>query len=137
MLKLICCSILLQEFYFCPCGWPSQKKPAKKAHGSSPCSSIPGAFAGVYGLGPGDSFYYGILVVISGIGFGAGLALPSSIQADVIDYDEMITGKRREGRYIGLWSIAKKLSAALGVGIGLWLLGAARIFTQCIPGPRR
>ncbi len=95
-----------------------------------------GAFAGVYGLGPGDSFYYGILVVISGIGFGAGLALPSSIQADVIDYDEMITGKRREGRYIGLWSIAKKLSAALGVGIGLWLLGAAGYSPNVSQGPK-
>lgn len=84
-----------------------------------------GAFAGVFFLGPGDEAVYGVLVCISGIGFGAGLALPSSIQADVIDYDELMTGKRREGRYIGLWSIAKKLSAALGIGIGLLLLGNA------------
>ena len=94
-----------------------------------------GAFAGVYGLGPGDSFFYGILVVVSGIGFGAGLALPSSIQADVIDYDEMITGRRREGRYIGLWSIAKKMAAALGVGVGLWLLGAAGYTPNSAQGP--
>lgn len=82
-----------------------------------------GAFAGVYFLGPGDAMVYGILVFISGIGFGAGLALPSSIQADVIDYDELLTGERREGRYIGLWSIAKKMAAAFGIGIGLLLLG--------------
>jgi GPH family glycoside/pentoside/hexuronide:cation symporter len=84
-----------------------------------------GAFAGVFFLGPGDAWVYGILVFISGIGFGAGLALPSSIQADVIDYDELITGQRHEGKYIGLWSIAKKFSAALGIGIGLLLLGNA------------
>jgi glycoside/pentoside/hexuronide:cation symporter, GPH family len=84
-----------------------------------------GAFAGVFFLGPGDALVYGILVFISGIGFGAGLALPSSIQADVIDYDELITGQRHEGKYIGLWSIAKKFSAALGIGIGLLLLGNA------------
>lgn len=82
-----------------------------------------GAFSGVFFLGPGDALIYGVLVFISGIGFGAGLALPSSIQADVIDYDQLLTGQRREGRYIGLWAIAKKLSAALGVGIGLLLLG--------------
>ena len=82
-----------------------------------------GAFSGAFFLGPGDAVLYGVLVFLSGIGFGAGLALPSSIQADVIDYDQVLTGKRREGRYIGLWSIAKKLSAALGVGIGLLLLG--------------
>ncbi len=34
-----------------------------------------------------------------------------------------MTGERREGQYIGLWSIAKKLAAALGVGIGLSVLG--------------
>ncbi len=84
-----------------------------------------GAFSGVFFLGPGDAYVYGVLVFLSGTGFGAGLALPSSIQADVIDYDQLLTGQRREGRYVGLWSIAKKLSAALGIGIGLLLLGNA------------
>ncbi len=83
-----------------------------------------GAFVGVFFLGPGDSVIYGFLVVVSGIGFGATLALPSAIQADVIDYDELKTGRRREGRYIGLWSVAKKLAAAVGVGVGLAVLGA-------------
>ena len=45
------------------------------------------------------------------------------MQADVIDYDELLYGKRREGQYIGIWSIAKKLASALGVGISLSLLG--------------
>jgi GPH family glycoside/pentoside/hexuronide:cation symporter len=84
-----------------------------------------GAFSGVFFLGPGDAAIYGVLVFLSGIGFGAGLALPSSIQADVIDYDQALTGQRREGRYIGLWSISKKLAAAIGIGIGLLLLGNA------------
>jgi GPH family glycoside/pentoside/hexuronide:cation symporter len=84
-----------------------------------------GAFIGVFFLGPGDTAIYAILVVISGIGFGATLALPSAIQADVIDYDELKTGRRREGQYIGLWSIAKKMAAAIGVGVGLAVLGAA------------
>jgi GPH family glycoside/pentoside/hexuronide:cation symporter len=82
-----------------------------------------GAFIGVFFLGPGDALIYGILVFFSGIGFGATLAIPSAIQADVIDYDEFLTGQRREGQYIGLWSISKKLAAAVGVGIGLSILG--------------
>jgi GPH family glycoside/pentoside/hexuronide:cation symporter len=84
-----------------------------------------GAFSGVFFLGPGDEWIYGILVFLSGIGFGATLAIPSAIQADVIDYDEMVTGERREGLYIGLWSVAKKLAAAFGVGVGLLLLGTS------------
>lgn len=84
-----------------------------------------GAFIGVFFLGPGDEAIYGILVFLSGIGFGATLAIPSAIQADVIDYDELLTGERREGQYIGLWSISKKLAAAVGIGAGLSILGMA------------
>ena len=84
-----------------------------------------GAFVGVFFLGPGDAVIYGILVFLSGIGFGATLAIPSAIQADVIDYDELLTGERREGEYIGLWSISKKFAAAVGIGAGLSLLGMA------------
>jgi GPH family glycoside/pentoside/hexuronide:cation symporter len=84
-----------------------------------------GVFMGVFFLGPGDEWLYGLLVVGSGLGFGATLALPSAIQADVIDYDELLTGKRREGLYVGIWSIAKKLAAALGVGAALAFLGGA------------
>jgi len=83
------------------------------------------AFSGVYFLGAGDEWGYAILVVISGMGFGATLALPSAIQADVIDYDEFLTGRRQEGWYIGIWSVVKKLAAAVGVGAGLTLLGMA------------
>ena len=84
-----------------------------------------GAFIGVFFLGPGDVWIYGVLVFLSGIGFGATLAIPSAIQADVIDYDELLTGQRREGQYIGLWSISKKLAAAVGIGVGLAVLGTA------------
>ncbi|MCG8549454.1 MAG: MFS transporter [Desulfobacterales bacterium] len=100
----------------------SRKLGKKRAWIISMCINT-GAFSGVFFLGPGDAHIYGVLVFLSGTGFGAGLVLPSSIQADVIDYDQLLNGQRREGRYIGLWSIAKKLSAALGVGIGLLLLG--------------
>jgi GPH family glycoside/pentoside/hexuronide:cation symporter len=82
-----------------------------------------GAFVGVFFLGPGDVWIYGMLVFISGIGLGATLAIPSAMQADVIDYDELLSGERREGHYIGLWSVTKKLAAALGVGIALPILG--------------
>jgi GPH family glycoside/pentoside/hexuronide:cation symporter len=84
-----------------------------------------GAFIGVFFLGPGDAVIYGVLVFLSGIGFGATLAIPSAIQADVIDYDELLTGERREGQYIGLWSISKKFAAAIGIGAGLTILGLA------------
>ncbi len=99
------------------------RRTGKKAAWLASMAVNTGAFIGVFFLGPGDAAIYGILVILSGIGFGATLAIPSAIQADVIDYDELLTGERREGQYIGLWSIAKKLAAAVGVGAGLSILG--------------
>jgi GPH family glycoside/pentoside/hexuronide:cation symporter len=84
-----------------------------------------GAFIGVFFLGPGDTTAYALLVFLSGLGMGATLALPSSLQADVIDYDELLTGQRREGHYIGVWAVARKAAAALGVGVALPVLGLA------------
>ena len=81
-----------------------------------------GAFAGVFFLGKGDLTAYAILVAISALGYGATLAIPSSMQADVIDYDEMQHGSRREGQFIGFWSVSKKLAAALGAGGALAVL---------------
>lgn len=83
------------------------------------------AFFGVWFLGAGDEVWYGVLVVLSGIGFGATVALPSSMQADVIDYDELLSGRRREGSYLGVWSVARKGAAAVGVGLGLGILEGA------------
>lgn len=101
------------------------RRTGKKAAWLASMAINSGAFVGVFFLGPGDVFAYGVLVFLSGIGFGASLALPSAMQADVIDYDELLTGERREGLYIGLWSISKKLAAAIGIGVGLYLLGMA------------
>ena len=107
-------------------GWIAvSRRSGKKSAWLASMAINTGAFIGVFFLGPGDAIIYGILVFLSGIGFGATLAIPSAIQADVIDYDELLSGERREGQYIGLWSIAKKLAAAIGVGIGLSALGLA------------
>lgn len=81
------------------------------------------AFAGTGFLGRGDEFLFGALVVLTGIGLGGIFAIPPSMQADTIDYDESLTGIRQEGQYVGTWALAKKLAMALGAGIALPTLG--------------
>lgn len=110
---------------FLPAWIKIARKVGKKSAWLASMAINTGAFMGVFFLGPGDAVIYGVLVCLSGIGFGATLALPSSIQADVIDYDELLTCQRREGQYVGLWNIFKKLAAAVGVGAGLAVLGWA------------
>ncbi len=80
------------------------------------------SFFGVFFLGAGEEFLYGVLVILSGLGVGAILALPSSMLADTIDFDESVSGYRREGLYVGVWSVIRKASAALAAGLGLLVL---------------
>lgn len=81
-----------------------------------------GFFAGVSLVGDGQTLLYGLLVAGSGIGGVAALVLPYSMQADVIDHDELLTGERREGLYGGLWSIAEKTAGGLGLGLSMLVL---------------
>jgi len=112
-------------------GWvAAARRVGKKKAWLSAMAMNTGAFIGVYFLGPGDELFYGILTFLSGIGFGATVAIPSAMQADVIDYDEMLTGRRREGQYIGIWSVMKKLSSAIGMGLALTILGRAGYVPQ-------
>jgi len=72
---------------------------------------------------PRQLFY--LFIFLAGLGAG-GYVLPVSIAADVIDYDELLTGQRREGAFFGLWTLTMKLVAALAialVGVTLDLIG--------------
>ncbi|WP_455384528.1 MFS transporter [Acidihalobacter prosperus] len=76
-------------------------------------------------LGPNDLHAYTFLVVATGLCLGADLALPASIQADVVDLDTAAGGGQRTGLLFGLWGMATKLALALAVGIAFPLLGLA------------
>lgn len=51
-----------------------------------------------------------VLAFILGVGSGAGAVVAPSIQADVIDYDELVTGQRKEGAYFAAWNFVYKLA---------------------------
>ncbi len=72
-------------------------------------------------LGPGDTVAFAAICVLSGLAFGADLALPPSLLADVIGRDGRM---RSTGAYFGLWTLATKLNLALAAGIALPLLAA-------------
>jgi len=79
-------------------------------------------FAFVPFLGQGDVWWFALICLLSGISLGADLALPTAMQADVVDADSVETGNRRAGFYFALWSMATKLSFALAVGISFMAL---------------
>lgn len=93
-----------------------------------------GMFAFVLLLGRGDEGWFALLACLSAVGLGATLAIPSSMQADVIDVAEAQTGRRLEGQYSGLWAIARKLARGLGASSAFLILAAAGYRADAPPG---
>jgi GPH family glycoside/pentoside/hexuronide:cation symporter len=86
-------------------------------------------------LGPGDMMWLFILICWAGIGFGAGLFLTPSMQADVIDYDELYTGKRREAQYTAFWSMLPKFIAIPSAAIPIAILASLGYIPNAIQSP--
>jgi GPH family glycoside/pentoside/hexuronide:cation symporter len=55
------------------------------------------------------------LIVINGIGVSAVMFLPWTIIPDVVEYDELATGQRREGLLYALFTFGQKLAGSAGV----------------------
>jgi len=64
-----------------------------------------------------------VVAAIAGMGFSAQWVCPWSMLPDVIEYDEKMTGERREGIYYGLWAFLTKFTGALGIAVSGWALG--------------
>ncbi|RED45792.1 MFS transporter [Aestuariispira insulae] len=80
------------------------------------------AFALVPFLGPGDMVFFSLVCLVTGIAFGADLALPPAIQADVSDWDRDQNGRDRAGSLFALWGMTTKLALGLAAGIALPVL---------------
>ncbi|MDO9416965.1 MFS transporter [Pararhizobium sp.] len=65
---------------------------------------------------------FAAICVATGLLLGFDLAIPPSIQADVIDADTAASGEQRSGIYFAAWGLATKLSLAAGVGLVFPLL---------------
>ncbi len=83
------------------------------------------SFLAVPLLGAGDAAAFAVICAISGLCLGADLAVPASIQADMVEADRQLGGDERAGLLFGIWGMATKLSLALAVGIALPALDLA------------
>jgi GPH family glycoside/pentoside/hexuronide:cation symporter len=88
-------------------------------------SFIPGTTSSLmifFLLGPGDLMLTAVVLMWGGSAFSAGMFLGPSMQADVIDYDELYTGRRREAQYNGLWSVMTKFTVIPSMAVPLAIL---------------
>lgn len=70
-----------------------------------------------------------VLAFFAGLAAGCGGTIGPSVQSDVIDYDEYLTGERKEGSYFAAWNFVFKSAA----GVMLLLTGFVLQLSGFVP----
>ena len=77
----------------------------------------------IYTIPPAGTMQLLVIAAFAGIGVSAAYTLPDSLFADVIEWDELRTGRRQEGIFYGIRTLIRKLTGALVIFITLQALG--------------
>ncbi len=93
------------------------------------------AQGGLLTLQPGQTVFLYVLAVAAGFGVSVAYLIPWSMLPDVIEYDELLTGQRREGVYYGFMVLLQKLGLALAVFLVGQALGAAGFVSRLAGEP--
>jgi GPH family glycoside/pentoside/hexuronide:cation symporter len=83
---------------------------------------------GIYALQPHQVSLAYLLAFLAGSGIAVAYVVPWSMVPDIIEYDELDTGERREGSYYAFASFFQKLAT----GAAIWALGQALAATGYI-----
>lgn len=63
-----------------------------------------------------------VATAFAGAGYSAADMIPWSMVADIADEDEIASGERREGLYVGVFTFLRKLAGAVGVALAFLAL---------------
>ena len=77
----------------------------------------------IFSVQPGQVNFVLILSVLAGISVSSAHVLPDAMFPDVIEWDELRTGRRQEGIYYGVMNFVRKTTGALAIFIALQVLG--------------
>jgi GPH family glycoside/pentoside/hexuronide:cation symporter len=80
------------------------------------------AFGGMFFVVEGSVYLLTGLAWLAGLAAGCGAMVGPSIQADVIDYHEFMTGQRKEGAYFAAWNFVYKSATGIMIMSTLWVL---------------
>jgi GPH family glycoside/pentoside/hexuronide:cation symporter len=105
--------------FLVPCGILSNKIGKAKAYAVG-LTIASAALICVFFLPVGPSPLIFVLAAVAGLGFSAQWVCPHSMIPDVIEYDELMTGERREGVYYGVHATSGKITGALASAACGW-----------------
>jgi GPH family glycoside/pentoside/hexuronide:cation symporter len=83
---------------------------------------------GIYSLGPNQVTPAYVLAALGGMGIATAYVVPWSMVPDIIEYDQVSTGQRREGSYYAFASFFQKLAT----GLAIWAMGQTLALTGYI-----
>lgn len=86
--------------------------------------------------GPGKVLFAFVVMVGAGIGLSTHYVMPHSILPDVVEYDAIKNGVRREGIFSSLWTFSSKIGQAVALGITGLLLEIGGYAPETVLGPR-
>jgi len=97
------------------------------------------ALMGLFFLQPGQVAATFVMAVLAGVGISVGYLVPWSMVPDVIELDELQTGRRREGIFYGFFVFLQKMGLALGLFVSGWVLDLAGYInaTPDLPNPEQ
>ena len=78
---------------------------------------VGGILGAMFAVGPGDHALLFSLAAAGGLLAGGLDVIMPSLQADVIDWDELRTGERKEGVYFAAWHLAEKLAMGIAAAV--------------------
>jgi len=82
----------------------------------------------ISGIGADQLIIAYLLAFLSGLGIATAYVIPWSMIPDVVEYDQLRSGQRREGSYYSFASFFQKLAT----GAALWLMGQSLAMTGYI-----
>ncbi|HSG89995.1 MAG TPA: glycoside-pentoside-hexuronide (GPH):cation symporter [Pseudomonadales bacterium] len=80
-------------------------------------------------VGPGDILLTYALAAIVGAAGGCGNVIAPSVQSDIVDWDELQTGERKEGGYFAAFNFTQKSAS----GVTIMLTGIVLQFSGYVP----
>jgi len=83
----------------------------------------------IFAIQPGQVGWLMIVGVLAGVGISAAYILPDAMFADIIEWDELRSGRRQEGIYFGARAFIRKSAGGIAIFSALQLLGWAGYVT--------
>jgi GPH family glycoside/pentoside/hexuronide:cation symporter len=124
LLEMLLACWMIPQFLLVPFWIRLSARFGKKALWIFGLSCMLGGFAGQFFLEENAWPLVFGCVILLGTGGSIANVIGPSIQADVVDYDEMKTGERKEGAYTAVWNFIRKAGSALAAGVGGFVLSA-------------